>query len=118
MTSSQEYDLIISELFAEAHGLRMKYEEFSQYTEAKIAEFVLERAPMAIQLSQLSHDLAVTNAQRAQIHADLCELTSRIDKLTAQRDNARQRVKVLESSRSYRIAKRLRRMVPSFLKGE
>ncbi len=117
-TSNEEYDLLISELFAEAHGLRMKYEEFSQYTEAKIAEFILERKPMAIQLEQLSRDLAVTNAQRAQIHADLVELTSRIDALTTQRDNARARVKVLESARSYRIAKRLRRLVPSFLQGK
>ena len=55
-TSNEEYDLLISELFAEAHGLRMKYEEFSQYTEAKIAEFVLERTPMAMQVEQLSRD--------------------------------------------------------------
>ena len=124
-TSNGEYDLLISELFAEAHGLRMKYEEFSQYTEAKVAEFVFERRltgiqieKMSMQLEQLSHDLAVTNAQRAQIHADLVELASRIDALTAQRDNARARVKVLESARSYRIAKQLRRLVPSFLQGK
>ncbi len=117
-TSNEEYDLLISELFAEAHGLRMKYEEFSQYTESKIAEFVLERKPMAMQVEQLSRDLAVTNAQRAQIHADLVELTARIDKLTAQRDASRARVKALESSRSYRIARRLRRLIPSFLQGK
>ena len=29
-TNSEDHDLLISELFAEAHGLRMKYEEFSQ----------------------------------------------------------------------------------------
>jgi glycyl-tRNA synthetase beta subunit len=115
-TNNEEYDLLISELFAEAHGLRMKYEEFSQYTEAKIAEFVLE--PIAIQLEQLSRDLAVTNAQRAQIHADLVALTARIDNLTAQRDNARLRVKTLESARSYRIAKKLRRLVPNFFQGK
>ena len=96
-TNNEEYDLLISELFAEAHGLRMKYEEFSQYTEAKIAEFVLERKPMAIRLEQLSRDLAVTNAQR---------------------DNARLRVKTLESARSYRIAKKLRRLVPNFFQGK
>ena len=117
-TNNEEYDLLISELFAEAHGLRMKYEEFSQYTEAKIAEFVLERKPIAIQLEQLSRDWAVTNAQRAQIHADLVALTARIDKLTAQRDNARLRVKALESARSYRIAKKLRRLVPDFFQGK
>lgn len=117
-TSNEEYELLISELFAEAHGLRMKYEEFSQYTEAKIAEFVLERKPMATQIEQLARDLAVTNAQRAQIHADLVELTARIDKLTAQRDNARKRIERLESARSYRIAKKLRGIIPKFFQGD
>ena len=117
-TNSEDQDLLISELFAEAHGLRMKYEEFSQYTEAKIAEFVLERKPMAMQLEQLSRDLAITNAQRAQIHADLVKLTSQIDTLKAQRDNARARVRTLESARSHLLAKRLRRLVPSFLLGK
>lgn len=96
----------------------MKYEEFSQFTEAKIAEFVLERKPMATQLEQLSRDLAVTNAQRAQIHADLVALTARIDKLTSQRDGARRRVKTLESARSFRIAKKLRKLVPNFFQGK
>lgn len=96
----------------------MKYEEFSQYTEAKIAEFVLERKPITTQLEQLSRDLAVTNAQRAQIHADLVELTARIDKLTAQRDTSRARVKALESARSYRFAKKVRKLVPKFLQGK
>jgi len=109
-TSNEEYDLLISELFAEAHGLRMKYEEFSQYTEAKIAEFVLERKPMAMQVEQLSRDLAV--------HADLVELTARIDKLTAQRDASRARVKALESTRSYRLARKARRLIPKFLQGK
>ena len=77
-----------------------------------------ERKPIAIQLEQLSRDLAVTNAQRAQIHADLVALTARIDKLTAQRNSARLRVKALESARSYRIAKKLRRLVPDFFQGK
>lgn len=115
--NQEEYDLLVAELFAEAHGLRMKYEAFSQYTEAKIAEYELERKPMATKLEQLTRDLAVVNAQRAQIHADLVELTSKIDKLTAQRDNARSRVKALESARSYKVARRLRRVLPGFLRG-
>lgn len=115
--NQEEYDLLVAELFAEAHGLRMKYEAFSQYTEAIIAEYELERKPMATKLEQLTRDLAVVNAQRAQIHADLVELTSKIDKLTAQRDNARSRVKALESARSYKIARRLRRVLPGFLRG-
>jgi len=115
--NQEEYDLLVAELFAEAHGLRMKYEAFSQYTEAKIAEYELERKPTATKLEQLTRDLAVVNAQRAQIHADLVELTSKIDKLTAQRDNARSRVKALESARSYKVARRLRRVLSGFLRG-
>jgi len=122
--NQEECDLLVAELFAEAHGLRMKYEAFSQYTEAIIAEHELERKQMATKLEQmatkleqLTRDLAVVNAQRAQIHADLVELTSKIDKLTAQRDNARSRVKALESARSYKVARRLRRVLPGFLRG-
>jgi len=38
--------------------------------------------------------------------------------LKAQRDNARARVRTLESARSHLLAKRLRRLVPSFLLGK
>ena len=125
-TTSEDLDLLVSELFAETHGLRMKYEEFSQYTEAKIAEFVdakqtLENLlaqrtqELAISNEQRLQDLAITSAQRAQIHAELVSLTARVDKLISQRNKARHRVKFLESSRGYRYEQRLRRLVARLL---
>ena len=125
-TNSEDHDLLISELFAEAHGLRMKYEEFSQYTEAKIDDFVHAKQALenliaqrtqelAISNEQRLQDLAITSAQRAQIHAELVSLTARVDKLISQRNKARHRVKFLESSRGYRYEQRLRRLVARLL---
>ena len=125
-TNSEDHDLLISELFAEAHGLRMKYEEFSQYTEAKIDDFVHAKQALenliaqrtqelAISNEQRLQDLAITSAQRAQIHAELVSLTARVDKLISQRNKARHRVKFLESSRGYRFEQRLRRLVARLL---
>ena len=132
-TNSEDHDLLISELFAEAHGLRMRYEEFSQYTEAKIADFVDAKQTLEILLAQRTadfvdakqtlenllaqrtQDLAITNAQRAQIQAELVSLTARVDKLISQRNKARQRVKFLESSRGYRFEQKLRRLVARLL---
>ncbi len=125
-TNSEDHDLLVSELFAETHGLRMKYEEFSQYTEAKIADFVdakqaLENLlaqrtqELAISNEQRLQDLAITSAQRAQIHAELVSLTARVDKLISQRNKARHRVKFLESSRGYRFEQNLRHFVAQLL---
>ena len=36
---TDEREQLIADLLEEAHGLRMKYEEFSYYTETKVAEF-------------------------------------------------------------------------------
>ena len=114
-TNSEDHDLLISELFAETHGLRMKYEEFSQYTEAKIADFVHAKQALENLIAQRTQDLAITNAQRAQIQAELVSLTARVDKLISQRNKARQRVKFLESSRGYRFEQKLRRLVARLL---
>ena len=125
-TNSEDHDLLISELFAEAHGLRMKYEEFSQYTEAKIDDFVHAKQALenliaqrtqelAISNEQRLQDLAITSAQRAQIQAELVSLTARVDKLISQRNKARHRVKFLESSRGYRFEQKLRRLVARLL---
>ena len=104
----------------------MKYEEFSQYTEAKIDDFVHAKQALenliaqrtqelAISNEQRLQDLAITSAQRAQIHAELVSLTARVDKLISQRNKARHRVKFLESSRGYRFEQRLRRLVARLL---
>lgn len=101
-----EYDVLLTELLEDANNMRNRYDEFSQFMEAKIAEFVLERKLLAPRLGQLSQDLAITNAQRSQIQADLVRLTSEverlnkiIDTLTAQRDDAHRHIQILEASR-------------------
>ena len=114
-----EYDVLLTELLEDANNMRNRYDEFSQFMEAKIAEFVLERKLLAPRLGQLSQDLAITNAQRSQIQADLVRLNSEverlnkiIDTLTAQRDDAHRHIQILKAARPATTKKGLRRIVP------
>ncbi len=114
--ANQDYETLLTEVINEVNAMRNKYDAFSQFTESKIAQYVLERKPMANQIEQLARDLAVTNAQRAQIQAELVALTARVDKILMQRDKARSRVKFLEATRTYRLEQKLRSLVPQFLR--
>jgi len=113
-----ERDQLIADLLEEAHGLRMKHEEFSQFTEAKVAEFVLARKELTKERDDAVHhlalaqqDLQVLRLRQDQLQAQLIEINSRIAKLTQARDRARERVKDLEASRAVRIAARLRKLL-------
>ena len=115
--TNEEYDTLLTELLADTNNMRDKYDEFSQFMETKIAEFVLERKLLAPSLGQLTRDLAVTNAQRSQIQAELVKLTNEVarlkllvETLTTQRDNAKNRVLDIESTRVYRLSTRLSRL--------
>ena len=114
--ANQDYETLLTEVINEVNAMRNKYDAFSQFTESKIAQYVLERKPIANQIEQLARDLAVTNAQRAQIQAELVALTARVDKILMQRDKARSRVKFLEATRTYRLEQKLRSLVPQFLR--
>ena len=116
--ANQDYETLLTEVINEVNAMRNKYDAFSQFTESKIAQYVLERKPMANQIEQLTRDLAVTNAQRAQIQAELVALTARVDKILMQRDKARSRVKFLETTRTYRLEQKLRSLVPQFLRSK
>ena len=116
--ANQDYETLLTEVINEVNAMRNKYDAFSQFTESKIAQYVLERKPMANQIEQLTRDLAVTNAQRAQIQAELVALTARVDKILMQRDKARSRVKFLEATRTYRLEQKLRSLVPQFLRSK
>ena len=116
--ANQDYETLLTEVINEVNAMRNKYDSFSQFTESKIAQYVLERKPMASQIEQLTRDLAVTNAQRAQIQAELVALTARAEKFLMQRDKARIRVKFLEASRAYRLEQKLRSLVPQFLRSK
>ena len=114
--ANQDYETLLTEVINEVNAMRNKYDAFSQFTESKIAQYVLERKPMANQIEQLTRDLAGTNAQRAQIQAELVALTARVDKILMQRDKARSRVKFLETTRTYRLEQKLRSLVPQFFR--
>lgn len=112
---------LIEDLFAEAHGLRMRYEEFSRYTEEKIADFVAARKELERTSGRdlLEADLRVLREQREQLHAQLVAATARAEeagalagRLTEERDDARARVAALEASRAVRVARLLRRLAP------
>ena len=117
--TNEEYDTLLTELLADTNNMRDKYDEFSQFMETKIAEFVLERKLLAPSLGQLTRDLAVTNAQRSQIQAELVKLTDEVERLkllveslTTQGNNAKNRVLEFESTRLYRLSNRLSRFIP------
>ena len=105
--------------------MRNKYDAFSHFTESKIADYVNQRKQLNERIEQLNdrieqqiRDLAVTNAQRAQIQSELVNSTLLTDKFLAQRDKARSRVKFLEASRAYRLEQKLRSLVPKFFRSK
>ena len=116
--TNQDYESLLTEVINEVNAVRNKYDAFSQFAEAKVAQYVLERKPLSDRIEQLTRDLAVTNAQRAQIQAELVALTTRAEKILMQRDKARNRVKFLEAKRTYRLEQKLRSLVPQFLRSK
>ena len=116
--TNQDYESLLTEVINEVNAVRNKYDAFSQYTESKIADYVNQRKQLNDRIEQLTRDLAVTNAQRAQIQAELVALTARAEKILMQRDKARSRVKFLETTRTYRLEQKLRSMIPQFLRSK
>jgi chromosome segregation ATPase len=122
--TNEDREQLIADLLEEAHGLRMKLEDFSQFTEAKVAEFVIARKSLTEERDKAVHhgslaanDLEVLRRRQDDLHRQLVETTNRLreveakaERLTRQRDRARERVRALESSRSYRLAMRFRRL--------
>jgi chromosome segregation ATPase len=117
-TGEDDRDELIKELLAEAHGLRMKNEQISLYTESKIAELVkLQRELLTIRdgfetVVEQRNDL---EAQLAQVNTELEHLGTIYTAMTDQRDRLRGRVAQVETSRAFRIGKRFIRFMP-FLK--
>ena len=130
--TNQDYESLLTEVINEVNSVRNKYDAFSQFTEAKVAQYVLEQKSLSNRVAQyvleqkslsnridqLTRDLAVTNAQRAQIQAELVALNTRVEKILMQRDKARNRVKFLEATRTYRLEQKLRSLVPQFLRSK
>ena len=110
---------LIEELFAEAHGMRMRYEDFSLYAEERVAEFVTARREWNRARERLEADMRLLHEQRDQLHAQLVEAAARAaaaealaERRTAQRNRARDRIATLEASRAVRLARLLRRLAP------
>ena len=118
MTSSpDDRDELIKELFAEAHGLRMKNEQISHYTESKIAELVKARR----ELLQIRGGIEEVVEQRNTLQGQLNALNAEYEQLLQmqvvvidQRDRLRIRLAEIESSRSYRIGQRLSKLAAKF----
>ena len=86
--TTDERDQLIADLLEEAHGLRMKLEDFSQYTEAKVAEFVQARNSLtqerdrAVQQSNLAvNDLEVLRRRQDELHIQLVEMNKKLHEL-------------------------------------
>ena len=108
-------DELIKELLAEAHGLRMKNEQISLYTESKIAELVkLQR-----ELTTVRDGFETVVQQRNDLQSNLDKANSELEHLgtiytamTDQRDRLRSRVAEVETSRAFNIGKRVIRFIP------
>jgi chromosome segregation ATPase len=117
-TESDDRDELVKELLAEAHGLRMKNEQISMYTESKVAELIkIQR-----ELSTIRDGFETVVQQRNDLEGSLATATTELEHLgviyaamTDQRDRLRNRVSEVETSRAYRIGNRFIRFVP-FLK--
>ncbi|MBM4102202.1 MAG: hypothetical protein FJ256_08100 [Phycisphaerae bacterium] len=75
--TSQERKLV-DELLLESHGLRMKYEDFSRFTEGQVAEFVLTK-------KRLNRELAELGERVAQLESACAHLEQQRDRLVGER---------------------------------
>ena len=65
---------LIADLLHESHGLRMRYEDFSRYTESQVAEFVLTKKRLNRELVEVSERARVLAAQSEQLQASVTSL--------------------------------------------
>ncbi len=114
-TGEDDRDELIKELLEEAHGLRMKNEQISLYTESKIAELIkLQRELVIIRdgfetVVEQRNDL---EAELARVNTELEHIGTIYTSMTDQRDRLRGRVAEVENSRAFKIGRRIIRIVP------
>jgi predicted nucleic acid-binding Zn-ribbon protein len=82
-------DALIAELYEEAHGLRMKLEEFSRYTEDAMAKMAAERREHAERYSTMERDMSVRETERRQLQHEVVRCREEIARLTAEIDRLR-----------------------------
>jgi chromosome segregation ATPase len=109
-TKSSSTQQLVDDLLAESHGLRMKYEDFSRYTEAQVAEFVLTKRRLNRELAELGErakfltqkvdQLENANTHLEQIRAHLTGESARLTKeLEATREHLGQQLAHVQAER-------------------
>ena len=96
---ADDRDDLIKELFTEAHGLRMKNEQISQYVETKIAELVKTRRELLQTRGGLEELVEQRNKLQGQLDVATTEngqLNAMNANMTGQRDRLRIRIVALE----------------------
>jgi chromosome segregation ATPase len=91
-TPTVSSETLVDDLLAESHGLRMKYEDFSRYTEAQVAEFVLTKRRLNRELAEFG--------ERAKFFAQ------KVDQLEAAREHLGQQLAHLQAERDAAQAER------------
>lgn len=109
--TTADLEQLVADLLEEAHALRMKYEEFSRYTEAKVAEFVTARRELHAERDNALHHMALAQQDLQILRQRQDQLHEQLHKAVKQRDRARARVAALEASRAVRIAVRVRKLL-------
>jgi len=85
--TSQEQKLV-DELLLESHGLRMKYEDFSRFTEGQVAEFVLTKKRLNRELAELGEREKWLSERVVQLESARAHLEQQRDHLVGERDVA------------------------------
>ncbi|MFM9138697.1 MAG: hypothetical protein ACKOQZ_11360 [Actinomycetota bacterium] len=130
---ADDRDALIKDLIDESFGLRTKAEQLSQYVESKVAELVktqmaLEALEDGSKLDELNSELASLRHGLEEAMRTRNELRSRLEVLskeheelavtlsgmTDQRDRLRTRMAAIETSRDYRFAQRISRLLARF----
>jgi chromosome segregation ATPase len=109
--TAADLEQLVADLLEEAYALRMKYEEFSRYTEAKVAEFVSARRELQTERDYAFHHLALVQQDLHILRQRQDQLHEQLHKAVKQRDRARARVAALEASRAVRFAVRIRKLL-------
>ncbi|MFM8644756.1 MAG: hypothetical protein ACKOI3_05985 [Actinomycetota bacterium] len=82
--TSQEQKLV-DELLLESHGLRMKYEDFSRFTEGQVAEFVLTKKRLNRELAELGERENWLSERVVQLESARAHLEQQRDHLVGER---------------------------------
>ena len=127
---ADDRDALIKDLIDESFGLRTKAEQLSQYVESKVAELVktqmeLEALEDGSKLHELNAELASLRhgleeatklrndleSRLGQLSKEHAELSGTLTAMTDQRDRLRGRLATIESSRDFRLAQRISRLL-------